>query len=95
MAETIKGGIYRDGDRFVNANGEEVDASKAGEMKAAESGAPLGPDELPADFPGREALAEAKLTTYAAVRPLSRDLLIELKGIGEKTADAILDALKA
>jgi hypothetical protein len=52
------------------------------------------PDALPEGFPGHKVLTEAGHTTFTAVRGLSRDDLIALDGIGEKTADAILEELK-
>lgn len=46
--------------------------------------------ELPADFPGRDALNKAGHTTYGHVAQLSRKDLIALPTIGEKLADQIL-----
>ncbi len=49
---------------------------------------------LPDDFPGRQHLIAQQFGTIEAVRTLSRDQLIALQGIGETTADRILEALK-
>jgi hypothetical protein len=47
---------------------------------------------LPDDFPGRDALLAAGYKTVESV-PRDRQTLIDLDGIGEKTADKILAAL--
>lgn len=49
--------------------------------------------DLPEDFPGRAALIAAGFATWASVADLDRNELIALKGIGEKTADAILEVM--
>lgn len=50
--------------------------------------------DVPAEFPGRAALIEAGHTSLGAVRALSRDELLAIGGIGERTAEAIEAALK-
>lgn len=49
--------------------------------------------DLPEDFPGRDSLIAAGFATWASVTDLDRAGLIALKGIGEKTADAILEVM--
>ncbi len=46
-------------------------------------------DEYPAEYPGRKILTEAKISREM-LKTLSREQLLEITGIGEKTADAIL-----
>lgn len=48
------------------------------------------PGEYPEDFPRREVLIENNISIDTA-RGLDRDQLIALNGIGEKSADAILE----
>jgi hypothetical protein len=47
-------------------------------------------DELPEEYPGRAALLAAGYNKLSFVNALTREQLIDLKGIGEKTADEIL-----
>jgi hypothetical protein len=64
--------------------GAAVEADRAaGEPKGA----------LPDGFPGQRALAAAGVATYEGARALTRAELIELDGVGERTADAIAAAL--
>ena len=86
MADALRpGGLYKRGETFVNAEGEEV----KGPGKAAKtSEAPES--DLPEDFPGRSALIKAGHTAQDQVDALDRDALIAIKGIGEATADEIL-----
>jgi len=65
---------------FVAKKGSE-------EAKVAKTSA----DELPADFPGRDALIAAGITTVSALRD-QKDL-VAIKGIGAKTAEEIEEAL--
>lgn len=51
--------------------------------------------DLPADFPGREELIAGGLATWASVVDATRDQLLAIKGIGPKTADAILEKMAA
>lgn len=44
------------------------------------------------DFPGKQALEEAQLT-LASIKGLDKVALVQIKGIGDKTAEAILDAI--
>lgn len=55
---------------------------------------PTVPNDLPADFPSRDALYAAGVT-FALVKTLDKDALLELKGIGEASADKILAYLQA
>jgi hypothetical protein len=65
----------------------------SGKKKSSDEGDKGGANDsgFPEDFPGREAFAAAKLTREE-VDALDRDGLIAVKGIGEKTADAIIEA---
>lgn len=51
-------------------------------------------DSLPEDFPGREALEGAGLTTLEALKGKSAEELTAIKGVGPATAEKILAALK-
>lgn len=62
-------------ERIANAAGTPTEASK---------------ELLPEDFPARELLQGADLT-LPEVQKMSREDLLSIKGIGEKTADAILN----
>lgn len=55
----------------------------------AETGKPL-----PADFPGRKYLVQAGQGTLEQVHSLSIDNLIEIKGIGTRLAEQILERVK-
>lgn len=57
------------------------------------SAPPADPDVLGEDFPGVEALAEAGVTTKAALVGKTAADLVLIPGIGSKTADKILAAL--
>lgn len=54
----------------------------------------LGPSgtPLPADFPGREALAEAGMLTVESITGKTSEELQSIRGIGLTTARKILDA---
>ena len=65
-------------DEAVSAGQEENTVSNA-----------IGDDGYPDDFPGRKALVKLG-KTYEEVKGMSRDDLIKLNGIAEKTADEIL-----
>lgn len=54
----------------------------------ADPTAPLKGD-VPPDFPKRKELADAKITRLEQLSTMNREQLIGVKGIGEKTADAI------
>ena len=72
---------------------ESGDAVKAGSSAASStssSSKKTGP--LPEDFPGRTALEEAGIDTYAKVRAAGD--LTKIPGIGEATADKIAEAVK-
>lgn len=51
-------------------------------------------DPLPDDFPGRKYLVQAGQATLGQVRALSIDNLIEIKGIGTRLAEQILERVK-
>lgn len=58
--------------------------------------APTNPEvlsDLPEDFPGRDLLIESGYVTWESVVDLNREQLIDIKGIGPKTADAILEKM--
>lgn len=54
----------------------------------------LGGELLPADFPGRNALFGDRRFTPAHLAGLDKAALTNIKGVGDKTADDILAALK-
>lgn len=97
-----RGQLYRPGHRKVPARVAQLwgYASEPQSEGGAPSTPPPGDPQpggaggvLPEDFPGRAALVAAGLGTTEAVRAKSREELITLKGIGEKTADEIAAAL--
>jgi DNA uptake protein ComE-like DNA-binding protein len=88
MAETQKGGAYRVDDKVVNAEGAEVKITSK-----ASTEPPVNESVLTEDFPGYPALVKAKLTTYASLEGKSREDLIAIPYVGDKTADEILAAL--
>ena len=102
MAKALRaGGLYKRGEIYVDAEGNEVPkaevrkALKSADPEEAPKGkktkTPEAPEsDLPEDFPGRAELIKAGITEKAKVDELDRDGLIEVKGIGEKTADEIL-----
>jgi hypothetical protein len=51
--------------------------------------------DLPADFPGRMALIEGNLTTWASVVGLTGEQLQAVKGIGAPTANRILGVMNS
>jgi hypothetical protein len=71
----------------------EVQAQQEAQEEDTEQ-VPTG-DELPDDFPGRRYLVQEGHTTLAAVRTLSIDDLIEIKGIGTRLAEQILERASA
>lgn len=87
------------GDKFTT---DEASANQLIELGAAKkagggsasttssSSKKTGP--LPEDFPGRTALEEAGIDTYAKVRAAGD--LTKIPGIGEATADKIAEAVK-
>lgn len=64
-----------------------------GVVTTAPAGLP-GTSELAADFPGREALTEAGLLTWASLVGKSKEELMSIKGIGDATATEILSILE-
>lgn len=64
-----------------------------GVVTTAPAGLP-GTSELAADFPGREALTEAGLLTWASLVGKSKEELMSVKGIGDATATKILGILE-
>ena len=53
------------------------------------------PTELPAEMPGRKVLIENGITTMDEVRKITDpETLMELKGIGKKVANQIIDFAK-
>lgn len=94
MATTQPGGAYKVGDRIVDADGKETKklSEKAAERAAAN--ASTEPTELPEDFPSRDKLVAAGLTTTQAVSAKSDDELVALEGIGEASVKKIRAALK-
>lgn len=51
--------------------------------------------DLPEDFPARDLLIEGGLSTWESLVGKTREELIALKGIGPKTADAIIEVMEA
>ena len=98
MEKTIRGGLYRVGDRFVDATGKDVPAEQIPPelRKAAQASTPEGSTtgDLGADFPGDDVLIAAGLTTRAAVAAKTNEELLALNGIGPKTLEEIREALK-
>jgi hypothetical protein len=64
---------------------------KSGKKQAAEKEPPSG--DLPEDLPGRDAFVAAGLD-LDQIAALDKDGLVEVKGVGEKTAEAVLAYLK-
>ncbi len=101
MATTIPGGAYIrvDGRTVVNANGQPLPnltvqkGHKIVETKQAKGAANQNSEALPKEFPGLKDLKAAGYETYASLQGVSRQALIDLDGIGEVTADRILEAL--
>lgn len=87
MAETQKGGIYRVGDEFVDANGNKVKPAKE-----ASTEPPEDPSVIPSEFPGAQVLARNGWTTWAHLEGKGREELIALRGVGDATADEIMAA---
>lgn len=76
------GGIYKVGGVLVNAEGEKVENDVA-----------LPPsDDLPADFPSRDALIGAGFDSLAKVRAASDGDLDKVPGIGPATLKEIRSA---
>lgn len=92
MAETQPGGLYKVGDQLVDSEGKPTKRVKSADSK--EPAKSNTSDELAADFPGREALAAAGLTTRAAVAAKSDEELDGIAGIGPATLKEIRAALK-
>ncbi len=100
--ETIKygdnGEVAQPGDTFLTTEASAAQLLELGHATKASGGfAPsqsgdrtTGP--LPDDFPGRAALADAHINTYAQIRKIDDPSTIP--GVGEATADKIADALK-
>ena len=83
-----KGGIYKVDGKWVDANGKEVDAPKQEKSTVAEK--QPEPPAYPDNFPGRTVLEKAGVKSAADAQKLTREALIEIRGIGADTADAIL-----
>lgn len=85
MATTQPGGLYKVGGVLVDAEGKETKRRK-GEVAPSEG-------DLAEDFPGRDDLVAAGLTTRDAVAARSDAELEALDGIGPATVKKIRDAL--
>lgn len=92
MGTTQPGGVYKVGDKLVDAEGKETKRSKAG--AASTEATTTDPNALPDDFPARKDLVGAGFTTRDAVAAASDEQLVAIKGIGEKTVAEIREALK-
>lgn len=75
--------------RFVVGDSGEASATEGAAGGDPGASSQIGEDGYPADFPGRKALVKLA-KTYDEVISMSRDDLIKLNGIAEKTADEIL-----
>ncbi|MBX3056502.1 MAG: hypothetical protein KF770_08525 [Anaerolineae bacterium] len=102
MAETIPGGAYlrSDGKSVVDANGHALGhlvvekgriVPKDKALRAAQREPEV--ERLPDEFPGVKLLRLAGYETRASLVGLSRAELIAFDGIGEVTADRILEEL--
>ena len=95
--DKVKKKAYSPGDE-VTLDSKEFDRLfKAGVVAARGSGeakvAQAAADQLPADFPGLDALKKEGITTFSALEEV--DDLVAIKGIGEATAAEIEEALAA
>lgn len=88
MGKIQAGGLYRVKGKLVDASGKPVKAEARRAAPAAVS------SDLPEEFPGREHLIAAGLTTVAAVGAKSDEDLVALQGIGPATVRDIREALK-
>lgn len=80
--------------RYDRENGwVEYDPEEATEVPALPPFLGGGSD-LPTDFPGRKELIGAGHTTWKDVVTLTYEQLVEINGIGDKTANAILEAIE-
>lgn len=89
-----EGGLYKVGGKFVDAEGKEIAEKDLPARFRKAVSAPALETDLPEDFPGRKELIAGGLVELETVKTKTRDELIALKGIGEKTADEILEAVK-
>jgi len=87
-AELLKKKTFVDGEGMV-AVFEPALATDNGQLTVDNAGAEESESGFPEEFPAVEQLAAAGLS-YEDVRLLNREQLIDIKGIGGKTADAIL-----
>lgn len=80
---------------LVEVDRREVKADDPQPPTADETEPPtVDAEDYPEGFPGREALVEANVP-FATARSLSAEQLVEYKGIGAKTADAIVEFVAA
>jgi hypothetical protein len=98
MAQALlAGGLYKVGGKLVNAEGKEVAAKDLPSKFRSAASTPVAStveSDLPDDFPGRKELIAAGITELSVAKSKSRDELIAIRGIGEKTADEILAAVE-
>lgn len=80
--------------RRALAEEERLLGDELGEGAIPGSRGDEGGDELGEDFPGRAALEKAGFHLRSQLDGISRQELIALDDIGEKTADRILEALR-
>lgn len=78
----------------VQSGGLLVIDSKPAKTKVPKSENTNDPADLPDDFPGRDVLIGLGVASLDAVDKMDKAALVELKGIGDKTAEAILEYLK-
>lgn len=77
MAETIPGGLYKQGDKYVNAEGKEVKPPKATQPETKE------PAKVPtAAYPYADLLKAKGYGDWASVRAAKDEDLIAIEGIG-------------
>ena len=105
MAKTVKGGKYQIRRRgkvlTVNANGEvieDAESEKSGKPKQQNRGQAkkqARADEIPDDFRHAKLLRKVGIKDRNALRKATREELIQKEGIGEVTADEIIEDREA
>jgi hypothetical protein len=96
------GRVYRTGDEaaFIASSPRPADVARLAEAGVVDGDLPAGfedgdSDALPTGFPGLKALLAADKITYTDLAGTTRADLVAIPGVKERTADAILKALKA
>lgn len=88
---------YGPGERVTVDEAEYDRLFKAGVLAKPNSeearAAAIAADSIPSNFPGRDALKKAGITTFSGLAEVKDKT--EIEGVGEKTAEAMDEALKA